>query len=211
MNCYCYFERINSLADPIIELWKESWSKHGWNPIVLGARDFLDWVDGPTYDARIYNLPTINNPIYERACYRRWGVMANIGGGIMLDYDVMNYGFTPDDVRYIPEKCLMLDQNSPCAVVGDQIAFLSACRTFMDYQVKETDLAGRFPHVSDMTISNSVRVSPESEIASCFVWSKPAMCCEFGDSGWETSPLVHFAHYSVKGKSKLETIKSAQR
>ena len=129
----------------------------------------------------------------------------------MLDYDVMNYGFKPEDMPYSPGKCLILDLNAPCAVVGDQEAFMAACRTFMDYKVKDTDLAGRFPHVSDMTISNSVRFNPEDEKASCFVRANPLLCCEFGESGWETKPLVHFAHFSVKGKSKLETIKSVQR
>ena len=96
MNIYTYYDEVLENQIEIIEIWKESWRKNGWNPIVLDQQSIncsdveIEYLE---------NLPSVNPKKYEMACFLRWNAMSNIGGGWMCDYDVINLGFSPDDSK----------------------------------------------------------------------------------------------------------------
>lgn len=189
MNCYCYFEKINPAALPVIELWRESWAKHGWDPIVLGEKNFKEWYFWDEYDLAVTKLPTVNNHRYERACFRRWGAMA-LHGGVMLDYDVMNYGFRPEQVPST-NRCLLLDGDSPCVVWASAEDYERACNIFMAYQPTPDDLEGVRPHTSDMHIS--------TKLCGMGLFERMRICREYKNEGWETAPLVHYSSFKCGG------------
>lgn len=201
MKIYTYFEPLNPDHEKVVELWRESWNRNGWTPVVLGESDYLSWEAHAEFDACMSRFPTINDPRYERACYRRWAVMANIGGGVCCDYDVMNFSFGIESMLAVPlhgHSCVLLDHNSPCVVVGTKSAFITACWYFMSYKLKPGT-----EHISDMHIANEhwgmspfVRHPLENH--------RDLICREYGMAGWQKSPLVHFAAFAVKGrKSEL--------
>lgn len=190
MNVYSYFEHLNDVALPVIELWKTSWSEHGWKPVLLGEVDFLSWPGCVLLDQIVSRFPTVNNRAYERACFRRWGAMVAVGGGVMTDYDVMNYGFTPEALPTLEDRCRFLDANSPCVTIGTAMAFQRACDYFCDYELLPSDLEYGVPHVSDMHLTNKWELTE--------MLPRLSICKEIHEPGWETSPLVHFASLKTR-------------
>jgi hypothetical protein len=109
---------IQGLSDtPELEqLWRDSWAKHGWEPVVLSPCD--DYLS-----ARLAGLTTRHrtvNPIeYRSQCITRWVDLSKAGGGLMVDMDVINFGFTPEMMRGLIEpsnKIIAMDRDCPCAV-----------------------------------------------------------------------------------------------
>ena len=112
MNVYSFYKKITFVGkDPrhshsaqldLINLWKESWSKYGWNPIVLG----MDDIKKDDFFWKYYNvvskLPTHNPLSYEIACwishisFYQASIRNNDDLFASSDYDMINYGLTPD-------------------------------------------------------------------------------------------------------------------
>ena len=114
---YTYFEPVPELPQDdelsLIDVWKASWSAQGWQPIVLSPMTIAD--DGYyAYYDKLFTYPNVNAKKYEMACMLRWWWLRRVGGGLMVDYDVMNHGFKPDDL--ILEDSVLNLVRCPCAV-----------------------------------------------------------------------------------------------
>ena len=156
MNIYTFYEEIESInkeeQSEMIDIWKKSWIKFGWNPIVLSKSDVN--ISQNQYDL-ISNLPTVNNPIYEISCYLRWNAMSNVGGGWMSDYDVINCGFTPEDsLKY--ESISILQGHVPCLVYGSSEDYYKIFEIFYKEGLDKTIVIGEKQHTSDMIILSLV-------------------------------------------------------
>jgi len=145
-NIYCYYNQINTeeaktLTNQSLELlnlWKQSWSKFGWNPVVLDEsnakknqrikkihfnRDsFLFKLDSNLVE---YSSQCIKRWFAYRSCFIKtpenniscefntennsFSISCNTNGNsnydynyiTWADYDVMNYGFTPNEAYSI--------------------------------------------------------------------------------------------------------------
>ena len=116
---FCYFTEINDClpdfsrqSKELISLWRESWSDHGWNPVVL---DKSDAAKHPLYTNQLWNPDSnlVRNslpagvPSYIKACYERWFAYATAAQAEdfihWADYDVINYGYTAFDL--ISDPC----------------------------------------------------------------------------------------------------------
>ena len=84
----------------LIDVWERSWRKSGYEPIVLNEGDAKQHPMYDRFNENVSKLPSEYGPNYDRACFMRWLAMAaQPDGGLMLDYDVISYGFpllTPD-------------------------------------------------------------------------------------------------------------------
>lgn len=103
MNVYTYYMQVPGLwsdesQKALIELWKKSWTKHGWNPIVLTEADAQKHARYSDFKKVFWEFPTPYGHDYEGSCFMRWVAMAAVGGGFLSDYDVINYGFAPRPV-----------------------------------------------------------------------------------------------------------------
>jgi hypothetical protein len=78
----------------ILELWAESWRRHGWIPVVHYSAQALAHPRALVYGQIAAALPTVNAPEYELACWRRWLVAAQCGG-FWCDDDLVNCGLRP--------------------------------------------------------------------------------------------------------------------
>lgn len=205
---YCYYDRVQGKDrqehEALIEKWASAWESAGWLPISLGPGTALLH---PNYQALIekfISLPTINNPSYELACWARWIAMATVGG-LMVDYDVLPFGFTPDDlVRNIAAPCpLILSANNPvpCAVSGTAEQYSRAVN-LMANTAKDfiADEHGK-PHISDQQF---VQKNPE-------LFPSVDICRQYGSEGWEYAKLVHFSSHSCRPRGRIGTIEFEQR
>ena len=163
-----------------MSLWHTTWARHGWEPTVVSQAEAVLCPGFNVYAGRVARYHTSNHRIYEQACFHRWAAMAVTGGGLMTDYDVINYGFTPDDLRLRlagrTRGLTLLDRFIPCVVYGTAEDFIRAMFLFCS---ASTDQAGQ---VSDMMILRSHRS----------FYASRGGCAQYLCRGWATSKLVHY-------------------
>ena len=118
MNTISYFQSIpnsdfSQQSEELIEVYKQSWSKHGWNPIVLNEEyaqrnELLHKLDLDNPDANFYKTINPSSWKYHRSCYCRLLAYCQYvrenGATLYSDYDVMNYGFTLSILNFAKEN-----------------------------------------------------------------------------------------------------------
>lgn len=102
---YAYYESL-PLVDQSMEfskanLWKESWTRAGWNPVMLNTSHAqLSNVRNKLFTKLFQAFPSLNKDENEcentlRLRLNRLCALHAAGGGWMSDYDVLNAGFSP--------------------------------------------------------------------------------------------------------------------
>jgi hypothetical protein len=71
--------------ESLLQLWKQTWSDVGFEPIVLSLNDAKSH---PMYLPLHYAMDHTWLDGYNKMCIWRWVAMSNVGGGWMSDYDV---------------------------------------------------------------------------------------------------------------------------
>jgi len=117
MKVFTYYRHVPELQDAeMLDVWRHSWSRQGWECVVLCphdvphyAREFLDANRG-------YFLRDTPNPRdYEMACWERWAALGELVEPRVLhtDFDVVNLGFRAEHLpRTRPEDLVVLQDNS---------------------------------------------------------------------------------------------------
>jgi hypothetical protein len=182
--------------DGIVRLWAESWRTHGWEPRILTERLVHADPEFNRFLAKVGTFPTKTARAYENACYLRWLALLGAGGGWLTDYDVINFGFKPRSGR--GEVEMMDPTYVPCAVWSTRAGIASIVR--MIHRHKPVG-----DHVSDMHIF-------KTKFERRKFGAPGTECVEFGVSGWESAPLVHFSAGKASGfGSKVDAIRHAMK
>ena len=158
---YTYYEAVSTIdADEQrqqIEVCRQSWQKHGWELVVIGEKQAKQHPWFELYSLGIRAVPTVNAAEYEYSCFLRWLAMAAIGGGLMIDYDVMNMGVT--DLSFFQQHSLLTiyQGHVPCVVYGTAEQYLEVCRRFFLFAVNRMHIGTHRdrPHASDMVFLQS--------------------------------------------------------
>lgn len=195
MKIYTYHEFVPELphGHKLLDLWKSSWEKAGWDPIVLDRSHAEQHPNYSEYIEKYKALPSINPPGYELACYLRWLAMAVVGGGWMSDSDVIPYGFKPNTP---PDMLTIWSYGGgicPCLVSGTSEHYTYTAKIFAEW-VGETNLENGRPHASDQNILGKV---------DKFYHNIP-ICSQYGDVGWDNFPVVHYPNGSMRDKQPRE-------
>lgn len=202
-NVYTYYEVVPGLWSEdsqrkLIEIWKKSWRNHGWNPIVLNEKFVSTHPRYRFFKEHFWALPTEYGHDYEGACFLRWLAVAHAGGGMMTDYDVINYGFKPRDVS---QSTMTLFTDGPPvsmgAVLGCKQHFLDMCELFAAWVPDDEDInrgskTYNGHHCSDMTyfirmFDKKTKPKPEWLV-------KEGGIATFPNPGWDKSPLTHYCY-----------------
>lgn len=191
---YSYYQPVPGLPVPgrLLALWAKSWQDKGWTPKVLNEEHARSHPGFEYFEKRISRFPTINNRAYERACFLRHLAMANIGGGLIVDYDVLLMSTEdPGQFGKLPPRPVIFEPTRvPCAVLGDGNAFEELCDILCEYEPKHEQ------HVSDMTIVRKTNLQAESYCVEHLCSGRP-IPDDLGD-GWKKAPMIHFSGYSFK-------------
>lgn len=165
----------------LLDAWGESWQRNGWEPCLLTQRHAEQH---PRFDEifeAVHKLPTVNGREYEDACYLRWLALQQVGGGLMVDYDVGNRGFRPEHLHTPAALVHLHVDRVPCAVWANKTGLRTVLEWFKNPCPPWT-VNGQ-PHLSDMHIfakmSSGFPIDP--------------VCCEFNDLRTKGLPLVHFS------------------
>ena len=147
MKAYTYYEDVKFKdQDELIDLWKRSWERQGFEIIIL---DRSHAESHPYYEKfvkslREIHLDIMNKPLdpYGLSCYLRWLAYATQPeeAFYVSDYDVININFKPikpDD------KLHFLDCDCPCIASGTPKQFEALCHMFVDLsKSRMNDLKG---------------------------------------------------------------------
>jgi hypothetical protein len=195
MKIYTYHEYVPEIphGDGLLDLWKSSWEKAGWEPVVLGREDAEKHPNYEEYLKCYRALPSVNPAGYELACYLRWLAVAAVGGGWMSDADVIPYVFKPIDP---PEMLTIWSHGGhicPCLVSGSSKHYTYTAKIFAEWR-GPTNYENGKPHASDQNILGRVNK---------FYHNIP-LCSQHGDVCWDSFPVVHYPNGSMEGKQPRE-------
>jgi hypothetical protein len=152
---YTYYEPLRIGRDyteeDLIKICAKSWEKNGWKLVVLNYEIAKSHYFYSAYSEIVKQLPSVNPKSYDYHCYMRWLAMSNIGGGIMIDYDVVNLSLTDDSI--FQQKIITGFQGHvPCVVSGTAEQYLEVCKTFCQLRDNKKCLSNSYHklHTSDM-------------------------------------------------------------
>lgn len=188
---YTYNEDIGGeFADPeLLAMSIDSFRRNGFNMVVLNETDAMRH---PLYE-KLSTHPNLyeggNVTPYLRACYRRWMALSVQSKGdikhqpVMVDWDVINYGFTPDMLPPATGTMKMLNVMAvPGMMIGTCDAYETMVQAFSHYADNPVPLAKK-------TIHDQNIVELRSDL-----WTGVKLMVEYPSDGWETAKLVHYPH-----------------
>jgi hypothetical protein len=199
----------------LIELWKKSWSNNGWNPIVLSLEDakkhpLYHELNLKDYSSNLYKIAS-NNHEYLELCYSRWFAYG-CHDGAWSDYDVMNYGFTPDNVDYSKNDPEFIDNIGSCGFASVK-GYELIINKFIDvYKNNETlnkliDFQKKHKHTADISDMHITRgINSDVKFGNTSIIEQ--ICAEnFSSDWWRKSKLVHYHNglWNYFDKSKYQT------
>ena len=136
MKIYTYYQDINhSSQNELIHLWKISWSRQGYEPIVL---DLEDAKKHPYFETMNSEMRRIFAEItgrqiteYGMSCWFRWlaYAMQKEDSFYVSDYDAINANFKLTQPH---NKLHLMDADCPFLASGTPKQFSNLCKAFVD-------------------------------------------------------------------------------
>lgn len=192
MKVFTYYNFLNGNNDKddiyLLNLWRQNWRYQGFEPVILNEYHAQQHPRFEAMRLKAANLPTINPPLYEQACYFRWLAYAQVGGGLVTDWDCFAYCHRKDmklPLDNPPNVVRALQKHIPSLILGNATAMNHIIEGILNYDVTMKDLKefGK-PHVSDMHMFLNLAF-PYNQNQQA-VWN-------YGEEGWTHAPFVHFA------------------
>jgi len=90
---------IFPIHDQLIELWAQTWSEAGWEPVLLGMPHAAEHPDFERFSKIVMQYPTVNPEGFDYVCWARWLAYERAGAGFISDYDCLNLGWPPPAER----------------------------------------------------------------------------------------------------------------
>lgn len=207
---YTFYDAVPQYHDPdLMEMWQANWKSHGWRTVVMTLKDAekADRLRLEIYKKSKNLYHGICKPEYSLRCYARWLPMA-AHGGLMVDFDVFNYGFTPktyfDLWNLLPKDrvCHLSGDATPCASFGSSGAYKSYIGAFDDFDANPVRST---PYLKDnVHDQNIIDSRPDKWIGLKMVSLYP------DDELWSRYPMVHYTHGKVSfpRSKKVRNIKN---
>ena len=136
MKIYTYYQNINhSSQKELIDLWKISWSRHGYEPIVLNLEDAKKHSYFETLNSemrRIFNEITGRTITdYGMSCWFRWLAYAiqEDEKFYVSDYDAINLNFLVSEPN---DQLHLMDFACPFLASGTPKQFEQLCKAFVE-------------------------------------------------------------------------------
>ena len=144
MKIYTYYQNINHDSQlELIDLWKISWSNHGYEPIVLNLQDakrhsYFDTLN--TEMRRIFKEITGKKiGDYGMSCWFRWLAYATQADEkfYVSDYDAINVNFP---ITEPSNKLHLMDNSCPFLASGTPKQFENLCKAFVEVSNQRIDI-----------------------------------------------------------------------
>jgi hypothetical protein len=209
MKIYTYYQDINfKEQDELVELWKQSWSAGGFEPVVLSLEDALRCTYYEEFVKKINELvlQITEKPLsaYGLSCYLRWlaySTQVETDSFLVSDYDVLNKNFSAVDVIERKDKLSFMDNLCPCFAYGTKEQFLAFCEDIIYRSSENTeqikfnffDRAQRVYHDQNFLVLHEKELS-NYNICRPRSYVMPYMHKE---DRMKDARVVHFSHNSI--------------
>jgi len=147
MKIYTYYQDINfKKQNELIDLWKLSWSRQGYEPIVLNLQDAKKHPYFKTLNIemrRIFNEITGRTIIdYGMSCWFRWLAYATQADEkfYVSDYDAINVNFP---ITEPSNKLHLMDFACPFLASGTPKQFENLCKAFVEVSNQRIEILKR--------------------------------------------------------------------
>jgi len=182
MKIYTYYEKLGAGAagtpgeyflrqEELIELWKYSWKKQGFEPVVLGPEDAEKY---PDYTRLMTNITECYKKItgkevendYELACFKRWFAYATQPGYfITSDYDIINFNFNPyNENNNIDTSLDKVDQHKNIVNIDELTFFAAMCPCLnAGYQERYIKMAAGFSAITLDRLEEIISIYTDAE------------------------------------------------
>lgn len=181
-----YYDVRSEFPAEMEKRWWDSFGTRGFTPVILDENDARKNPRFNEISGVIDSLPTVNSKRFERACWLRWLAYETVAPAFFVDFDIINFGFSPNTV--VCNRPMMSHdarQSGPCSVWATPLGI----QYFIEHFRIATDFAHydwEGTHTSDMLL-----------FLRCFPAHVP-MCWEVACPQAMTAPLVHFNNGSLK-------------
>jgi len=177
-----------NVQNQILELWKKTWTRFGYNPIVLTEWDATKHHEYQNIKNILKSLKTESNRKTQMAKFYRWLAFDYSGAGLMTEYDVMpNSQFTTDDLPK-HEAIHLLENNEVSAVTAD--------REGLKFLIEA---------IRDHDYSTTLKMPTDKEIIlkdpNAFWLRKTNLVAPWSIGRWAESHMVHFSYKACKNVS----------
>lgn len=200
MRIAYYFEPImttfTALDDQgvLIDLHERTFRSNGWEPVRLSEQTSRRHPLYEFFSRRDTILArTKNEWSYARACYMRWLAYA-VEGIPFCDFDVLNYGFTPEDAAELmaEAKAPLLISNAGAVGLLRSSDYKSVINLFVDF-VKNPVLRGRLKteDINDMTILQELSPGWFTQVP----FEDRRFAKDYSTEGWREAKLVHYPYH----------------
>jgi hypothetical protein len=172
--------------EKLLELWQESWRRRGWEPKIIGRAFAERHPRLSDFRARVRSFPTVNPRDYEDVCWLRWLAFAQVGGGLIVDADVINYSLRPES--FDGEDLVSHDASGASGFVSASAAGAQRLvEWIVNFPIRDclADEAG-CAHLSDLLVI--ARYVPASARQCCRVYGWPR---------WFEEPCTHYANATL--------------
>ncbi len=200
---YSYFHPLpamdHAVEQGLIILWQKSWRANDFLPVTLTHQMADAHPRAEEFLRLVRTFPSSNPAGYDLACWMRWLALAQVGGGLMTDYDVIAGAFSPEFLA-LPNDVTVLDRGGvPCAVYATPEGAQQIVDDILAFPHK-FDKAEDGGHYSDMLCFQLLNY-PKA----------PTLTAPFGAPDWRDAPAVHFSHADCSrerpGKHRHEIIR----
>mgnify|MGYP001041512248 CR=1 FL=1 len=144
MKIYTYYQNINHDKQPeLIDLWKLSWSRQGYEPIVLNLEDAKKHSYFETLDTEMRKIfkEITNKEIsdYGMSCWFRWLAYATQEDEkfYVSDYDAININFP---ITEPSNQLHLMDNACPFLASGTPKQFENLCKAFVELSNQRIDI-----------------------------------------------------------------------
>lgn len=181
MKVVCYYEGWGEEPVELMNRWRTSWEKNGFEPVVVGPTLAKQH---PAYDEILEfakNAPTVNGREFERVCWMRWLAFSQVAPAVFADYDVINYGLHPS----------MVPTLDLATHIGDMTVY--AHRTFIENFIRS------FKHATPIWMEDlgKFHLSDLCAFQQFYHGAQLGLSAFPNDPKSRVLPLVHFANHYV--------------
>lgn len=180
-------------------MWEKSWRHFGWDPHVLGEADAL--ASNPKACAKIMASAELRRgPLpegYALATHLRWAAHP---GGLIVDYDVLNNGFTADTLMEAIGNSAVSDavflNACPCccAVFARRVATMRMLNSILEHDAEHGKPASYPGELSFVCHDQAIF----ERFKDRWHYPQKSYVTEYTRPGWRDAPLIHFANCVTK-------------
>jgi len=232
---YIYRQKLNDFYEPeLVELCEKSWEKWGWEVVQTGPQDAQKHHKFDEINANRASLTRGKaHPDRNMVSYYKWLAFdtalnkTDMYFGLALDFDIINYGFRPQDLDRLIIKFLLKGRDlgrvailgeygysfdsapylrPPTPVVSTGFMAKKVIQAFCDYKDGSQEA-----HKAKRKRPNSALMQgvDEQSIFNDYLWDSfvdHIPCCpmynstKFESAPWRQAKLVHYTNWSVAKK-----------